>query len=55
MNLTQQAWTTLEENLQALKGLLVLPDPEHETTEPTTAIATPSMQGEQENGDSSTA
>jgi hypothetical protein len=54
-NLTQQAWTTLEENLQALKGMLVPPDSEHETTGPTTAIAKPAMQGEQENDDSSPA
>jgi hypothetical protein len=52
-NLTQQAWTTLEENLQALKGMLVLSGSEHATTEQPSAIAKSATQGEKDNGDSS--
>ena len=51
-DLAQQAWTTLDQNLQALKRMLVLPGPEHQAAAQPSHMTEPAMQGEQDDGDS---
>lgn len=54
-DLMKQTWVTLNEHLKALSRMLTLPDDKQQAAEQPSDTSKPVVQGEQDNGDSSTA